>query len=211
MKVVNRTYSEAESLLKEGDILLFRGSGLISNLIKIAGAGQYSHVAIASRVNGYWEVVEFREWYGGRAVNLENYIKLSEKTNTQIDVYRSVDEYNTLTFNEETNEVIKTQSQFDGHKVTRCMRKLTGLPYSYKRIWLLLKIKLFKIHLLRNLEKITDDLPTKEIIYPVCSTVLAHCFSINDYDILKCKSDEWTEPTHFANSTRSNYLWTFSV
>lgn len=202
-------FEEAKHLLQEGDVLLFRGNGIISNLIKIAGEGNYSHVAIASNIeNGDWEAVEFREWFGGRTINLENYVLYSINKKTFIDVYRSIDFYSCLRFDPEKKEIISNRWKFNGKLVTKCMRKLTGLPYSYKRIWIILKIKLFKIHLLRNLERITNDLPTDEIIYPVCSTVVAHCFAINNCVLLKNKSDQWMEPSDISKSPRLNYLFT---
>lgn len=189
--------------------MLFRGNGIISSLIKIAGEGNYSHVAIASNIkNGDWEAIEFREWFGGRAINLENYIIDSINNKTFIDVYRSINFYGKLDFDPEKKEILSNRWEFDGKKITKCMRKLTGLPYSYKRIWIILKIKLFKIHLLRNLETITNDLPTNEIIYPVCSTVVAHCFAINNCLLLKNKSDQWMEPSDISKSPRLNYLFT---
>lgn len=204
-------FEQAKDLLKEGDILLFRGSGIISNLIKIAGAGAYSHVAIASCVNDEWEVIEFREWLGGRSVNLYNYLIDSIKSKSYIDVYRSTDEYTSLFFNYIDKKLIRKKVKFDGKKVTQCMRNLTGLPYSYKRIFLILKIKLFKLNLLRNIEKITSNIPTDEIVYPVCSTVISHCFSRNKFGLLKNRSDEYMEPSDISRSPYLNYLFTLDI
>lgn len=201
-------FEEAKHLLEEGDVLLFRGNGLISNLIKIAGVGNYSHVAVASNIgNGDWEAIEFREWFGGRAINLENYVLDSFNNKTSIDVYRSIACYSTLEYDKVEKKVHSSILAFDGKKVTKCMRKLTGLPYSYKRIWIILKIKLFKLHVLKNLEQITNDLPTDDIVYPVCSTATSHCFSINKFKLLKNKSDEWMEPSDISKSPRLNYLF----
>lgn len=210
-KIVYREYLEAKPLLEDGDILLFRGTGFISNLIKIAGAGQYSHVAIASKVNDHWEAVEFREWYGGRSINLKNYIESSEKSKTKIDVYRSDPFYTTVIFNEKTNDFDYLKKKFVPKDVTTCMREYTGLPYSYRRIWLILKIKLFKWKILTNSDILTKNLPTKEIIFPVCSTILSHCFSKNGYPLLNNKSDEYIEPSHISLSSRLNYLFTLTI
>ena len=201
-------YSIAESLIEEGDILLFRGTGLISSLIKIAGHGNYSHIAIASKHDNYWEAIEYREWYGGRTVHLENYIRECQKNKTEIDVYRPCKYFSSLKFNQDNYNVDYSRIKFDGNKVTNCMRELTGLPYSYKRIWLLLKIHLFRLHLYKNLDKITNEIPSNEIILPVCSTVLAHCFAKNNYLILRNRSDQYIEPSDFSISPRLNYLFT---
>lgn len=208
---VRLSYAEAFNLIQEGDILLFRGTSFISSLIKIAGEGEYSHVAIASRHNGYWEAVEFREWYGGRTLNLENYIVECAKSKTEIDVYRPNDTFTSIRFDSVTREFLTHKLKFDGKKITTCMRKLTGFPYSYKRIWLILKIKLFRWNIITNIEKITNEIPTKEIVYPVCSTVLAHCLAINDYLVLRRKSDQYIEPSDFSISPRLNYAFTLTT
>lgn len=204
-------YSKASLILDEGDILLFRGTGFISALIKIAGEGQYSHVAIASKHNGNWEAVEFREWYGGRTVDLENYIKESAKTKVEIDVYRPSPWFTTLKFDSNEEKVKTIRTKFEGKIVTTCMRKLTGFPYSYKRIWLILKIKLFRWKILRDLNKITNELPSEELVYPVCSTVLAYCFAKHSYSILRSKNDQYMEPSDYSISPRCNYLFTFKA
>ena len=205
------SYVEAKELIQEGDILLFRGTGLISSFIKMAGEGEYSHIAVASRHNGTWEAVEFREWYGGRTVNLENYIRECKKSKTEIDIYRPTNIFRSIKFDYKTREFLFIDKDFNGKIVTDCMRNLTGLPYSYRRIWLIFKIKLFRWHILWDIKKITNEIPTQEVIYPVCSTVLEHCFAIKGFPILKRKSDQFTEPSDFSRSPRLNYLFTLDI
>lgn len=204
-------YHLAQSLLLEGDVLLFAGSGIVSALIKISGVGEYSHVAVASKHNGDWEAVEYREWYGGRIINLLNYIKECKNENTRIDVYRPSPKISYIYFDSYLKQTIFKEYQFDGKKITDCMRKLTGLPYSYKRLWLILKMKLFKWKILTNIDQITKEIPSEEPLYPVCSTVVAHCFSKNGWPILKRRSDEYIEPSHFSISPRLNYIFTLDL
>ena len=82
-------YCTARELLREGDVLLFRGRGIIGNIIKRAGEGRYSHVGVASvhpNNGGFiWECIEFREFHGGRIVNLEQYYSKSRKKKCLID------------------------------------------------------------------------------------------------------------------------------
>lgn len=210
-KYVYIRYDEAKELLQEGDIALFRTRGFISALIKMAGEGLYSHVAIASKHEDEFEIVEYREWFNGRTINLENYVRESKKSKTEIDIYRPIKIFSSIRFDSKTREFIEENKVFNAKQVTKCMRKLTGLPYSYRRIWLMLKIKLFRWHILWNIEKITNEIPTKEVIMPVCSTVLSHCFSINGFPILRTKSDEYTEPSDFSLSPRLNYLFTLNI
>lgn len=57
-------YDQAKELIKEGDILLFRGSGTIGFLIKRYTGGVHSHVALAHKDGDVLECVEFREFMG---------------------------------------------------------------------------------------------------------------------------------------------------
>lgn len=94
-------YSAARHLIKEGDILLFRGTGIISRMVKIAGGGLYSHVGIASKYvdktnhESKIECLEFKEWIGSRAVSLETYVKNKPAI---IDVFRAIPEIKTNVF-----------------------------------------------------------------------------------------------------------------
>lgn len=204
-------YVEAKNLLQEADILLFRTTGFISALIRIAGEGEYSHVAIATQHNGEFEVAEYREWYGSRIINLENYIKICKQDKTEIDVYRPIRSFTSIKYNPVLREFDTNIVEFDGKKVTECMRKLSGMPYSYRRILIILKMKLFKWHILWDIEKITRELPTDELVMPVCSTSLHHCFNKHNFPLLRHKSDEYFEPSDFSISPRLNYIFTLSI
>lgn len=204
-------YAEAKLLLNEGDILLFRGQGLISTLIGLATDTPYSHVGIASWINGedsLWMCVEFREGKGGRSINLENEVK---RLPEQIDVYRPAEMFDSYVFDKETKRVKKLQRVFDGKKVTRIMQKATGLPYSFKRVWWMTKRKLIIFRLFKKyFEKDLIDDKMKEMVFPVCSTVVAHAFNANGYDLINNRSDEASEPGDIAKSTRTNYLFTLA-
>ncbi len=206
-------WEEAKILINEGDVLLFRGKGWISSIIKSQTQTPYSHVGVASWVNGdanthagQLECVEFREGYGGRAINLEQAVKDHPGL---IDVYRPIPTFAKWVFNPETKETTLTKVDFNGRAVTRVMRKMTGLPYGWKRIWWMVKHKLVLIRLL-NKDYISDD-KLKEVIYPVCSTATSYGFSYNDYDLLHNRSDESMEPGHVAYSPRICYLFSLTI
>lgn len=211
-------FQEAISLLKEGDVLLFRGRGFISKIIGAASETPYSHVAIASFLNGVdsiWMCVEFREGSpiaglfnknaagGGRLISLENVVK---EYPSQIDVYRPIREFDKIVFNPTTHSTVSIRNQFNGKKVTNVMKKLTGLPYGWRRIWWMIKRKLILFRWFSKQDLIIDDV--KDIVYPVCSTAVAYAFNINGYDLIKNRSDEATEPGDIAKSARLNYLFT---
>ncbi len=67
-------YREAMSQIQEADVLLFRGEGLISWLIKRYGSGVHSHAAMAHWDDDDLQCVEFREFKGGRAVSMKSQV-----------------------------------------------------------------------------------------------------------------------------------------
>ena len=68
-------YREAMSQIQEADVLLFRGEGLISWLIKRYGSGVHSHAAIAHWDDDDLQCIEFREFKGGRAVSMKSQVE----------------------------------------------------------------------------------------------------------------------------------------
>lgn len=198
------TYKVAKPLIQEGDVLLFKGQSFSSFFIARASVGNYTHVGIASLVDDIVECVEFREWKGGRSINLEYYAKNFPDT---IDVYRPVPFFSKLVFDPVSLQTNLIRVPFQGRKVTNELRKMTGLPYGWKRIFW---IGLFKLPFFRYfipLSIVGDD-SAREIVYPVCSTALSYCFNKFDYDLISNRSDEWTEPSDISKSTRLNYLFT---
>lgn len=201
-------YHQAENHLKEADVLLFRSTNFISRLISKAGEGIHSHVALVTKNggNGRWEAVEFKEWKGGRVIDLERYINSYKG---EIDLYRSDGSYVKKWYSSHSNEVMTAVSKLDQRRITNCMRELTGLPYGWRRILWIAKHKMFLLRLFNNIEKIIEDMPGDEIVYPVCSTSIAHCFNKAGFDLVKNRSDEATEPADIARSCILNYLFTF--
>jgi hypothetical protein len=213
MQQIILPFKDVKAKINEGDVLLFRGKGWISRVIGSQTDTTYSHVAVASWSNGdantddgILECVEFREGYGGRAVSLENEVN---RLPNAIDVYRPIPVFGKLEFNPKTKEVEFLQKEFNGRSVTRIMRKMTGLPYGWRRIWWLAKNKLVFFRLCSKERLMSDNL--RDIIYPVCSTSVAYAFNKPDFDLINNKSDEYTEPGHIALSPRINYLFTLGV
>ena len=86
MKLV--PYEAALPQIKEADVLLFRGEGLMSWLIKRYGGGAHSHAAMAHWDDDDLQCVEFREFKGGRAVSMKSQV---ETHPDNIDVFRAAD------------------------------------------------------------------------------------------------------------------------
>lgn len=210
MDLLLKDFKTAKPLIKEGDVLLFRGQSLTSKFLRIAGEGLHTHVGVASWHNGdspetgILECVEFKEWKGGRAVNLKYQV---EQNNCTIDVYRPIPFFTTLYYDDTLSIVQTDRKPFDGKLVTNTMRKMTGLPYGWTRIWWIAKHKMLGLRLFVDYENLVND-TLQDVVYPVCSTAVSYAFSKHDFDLVKNRSDEWTEPAHIATSARLNYLFT---
>ena len=208
MELKKIDFDEAKALLAEGDVLLFRGTGFWSYFIKRVAEGHYSHVGIASShgLNGgrMWECVEFRENKGGRSVNLKTYM---QQHNLEIDVYRPASVKRSYIFNAERNEVIPVTVGLNAKAVTNTMRKMTGLPYGWKRIMLLAQMKIPFLRLFYSIDSISDD-TIKEPIYPICSTAVAYSFASAGFDLVHNRSDMATEPSDIARSPLLSYIFT---
>lgn len=197
------SYTKAKPLIHEADILLFRGSGIVSDFIRRAGEGLYTHVAIASWHSSHLECVEFREWKGGRTTRLSRQV---EQYSNLIDVYRIKSPQPCLKFNPDHNVISISSIELDANAISECMRAMTGLPYGWKRIWWIAKHKLPFLRFLYDIESITKD--DGQVIYPVCSTAVASCCSASGYDLVPNRSDQWTEPSDIARSSLIQYLFT---
>jgi len=211
MQKIILPYSQAKPLINEGDVLLFSGDNLVSRFIKRASEGDYSHVGVASwhngdKVNGLLECVEFTEKAGGRSVNLETYLNVDSR---RIDVYRPIPHFSKWVFNPDTLTAELQRVRFDGKAVTNRMRRMTALPYGWKRIWWIFLNKVPILRLFFGIESITvDENGDEDVIYPVCSTSLADAFAKKAGDLVYHRSNQWTEPSDIARSTRLNYLFT---
>jgi hypothetical protein len=205
-------YSEAKELIQEGDILLFRGKTVFSWLIMRASDGLYSHVGIASWVFNdknekvELEVIEFKEWKGSRAVSLENYVA---QWPGRIDVFRPNPSHTWLEFDPETKTVRRHKLFFFGRTITAAFRKLTGLPYGWKRIWWLAKNHFIFSRAFADPNSFDDTLKEKDV-YPVCSTAVAYLFHKYYIDLVHFRSNERTEPSDISRSPILNYLFTLN-
>ena len=213
LDLINLKFSTAKNILREGDVLLFRGRGLVSAFIRRAGEGCYTHVGVASRYcpkdcrleDFIWECVEFREWKGGRSVNLERYVNANPGI---IDVFRPSSSRNIIDL--KSGLPIEQEIVFDGYKVTSIMRKMTGLPYGWRRIRWIAQHKIPFLRLFYSLESVVDD-GNKQPIYPVCSSAVAYAFSQVNYDLTHHRADEYMEPSDVARSALLHYVFTLQA
>jgi hypothetical protein len=203
-------YEECKSKILEGDILLFRGAGTASRFIRRASKGIYTHVGAASWANGptnpepILECVEFREGVGGRTVYFENELR---KHNGTIDVYRTTPYYNKFFYDPEKKSVESVLQTFDGKAVTRVMRKMTGLPYGWRRIWWMAKHDIPCLRWFYQIEDLMDD-KLNAVVYPVCSTAIAHAWNTINFDLIPNQSDSWSSPSDISRSCLLSYVFT---
>lgn len=204
------TFIEAKPLLRSADVILFKNKGIASRFIRGATSSVYSHVGIVDIVNGngsnpIYELLEVKEWIGGRAICLKNAVE-ERKQDCSLDVYRSIPHFLKLHFDEKTHQVVPIRTDFDGKKVTRTFRTLLGCVYGWRRIWWIWKYKMAGLRLFTNKDKLMEDESTP--FYPICSSAVSYSYSSNDYDLIYNKGDGYTSPGDLARSTRLNYLFT---
>lgn len=221
--MIKKKYNKIRNYINEGDVLLFRGKGIISRFISGSTETPYTHVGVASWINGnantdngVLEIVEFREGSlvsgifglsgggGGRSVNLAREV---EKYSGQVDVYRPNPFFYRYLWNEDEKKFVLHEKPFEGKKVTTIMRKASGLPYGWSRIWWMARHKMWIWRLLDSKEDLISD-ELEDMVYPVCSTAVAYAFNKNGYDLIKNRSDKATEPGQIAQSIALNYFCT---
>lgn len=76
MKIPSLHYSQAENIIKDGDILLCAGNMWFSKLIRFATKSEWTHVAFILRADKINEIMVFEsvESIGVRTVPLSNYV-----------------------------------------------------------------------------------------------------------------------------------------
>ena len=203
-------YHEAEQYIKEGDVLLFRGRGLSSWLIKRYGSGVHSHAAMAHWDNDNLECIEFREFKGGRAVSLKSQV---ETHPDNIDIFRPARQIHSMNFSgwPENMEAYDREEQIDifnedtAKEVTDVMLQLTGLPYGWKNIWKFAKHYLPFARLAK--QNIKDDDPMNVF---VCSTAVAYAFRKAYIDPVPYLADSAVMPADLARSALFKYQFTIS-
>jgi len=194
MKIANRNLvylSQYGSMICDGDLLLFRGSGVISRMIGTAGRSEYTHAARAVWWGDLLFCCEVRELKGGRAVTLESQVR---KYSGAIDVF-------------ETNPQRRWR-EFDRHGAVQYMRRLAGCDYGYFGV---LKAALRHLPLWRFLVRpdMNDKRQTSQP--PYCSQACAMADRIGGrVDPVPHLADRLTEPADLARSPFYRYRFTLA-
>lgn len=202
-------YSQIKDQIQEGDVILFRGKSLISFFIGRFGQTKYTHVGIASWVNGsgkppLLELVEFKEGVGGRSSSFDRVV---DENSGRMDIYRPEPTWTTLAYDMKQKKIVASFNNFDAKAITNSMRRMTGRAYGWNKIWQFAKRKMFGLRLIYKPDVIMDDTPD-DLMYPVCSTAIAHAFNKNGFDLIPNRADAWTEPGQIAMSAHLHYICT---
>ena len=195
-------YDQAKELIKEGDILLFRGSGTIGFLIKRYTGGVHSHVALAHKDGDVLECVEFREFMGGRSVSLKSQV---DNSPLNIDVFRPVKSisYEEMDAEGNTKLIEKNYTEETASAMTEDIIRWTGQPYGWSNIWKMFLRFIPGARLFQ--QNINDDEVAKA---KVCSTAVTVALRRNFMDPVPYLADDRVSPADLARSPILQYLFT---
>jgi hypothetical protein len=179
--------SDVRDQLRDGDLLLFRGRGLIS----IAGRGVHTHAAKLAWWGDDPFCLEVREWHGGRAVTLASQVA---RRPGKIDLFR-------------TNPGGRWP-EYDGRAATAHMRRLAGCDYGYAAVAYAALLHLPVVRTLVHPEvedRAVDRRP------PFCSQACAAADRLaGGVDPTPWLADRLTEPADLARSPFYEYRFTFA-
>ena len=183
--------SQSARAIGDGDLLLFRGHGLLSHLIGSAGRSNYTHAARAVWWGDVLFCCEVRELKGGRAVTLESQVcKYAEA----IDVF-------------ETNPDGRWP-EYDRRGAVDYMRRLAGCDYGYLGV---LRAAVRHIPLWRCLVRPDTDDQRVTSEPPFCSEACALADRIGGHvDPVPHLADRVTEPADLARSPFYRYRFTLA-
>ena len=194
MDNANRNFvslSQYGTLIRDGDLLLFCGDGIVSRLIGTAGRSEYTHAARAVWWGDQLFCSEVRELKGGRAVTLESQVR---KHPGKIDVF-------------ETNPS-RRWPEYDRHGAVRYMRRLAGCDYGYFGV---LRAALRHVPLWRFLVRPDMNDTQQSSQPPFCSQACAMADRIGGgVDPVPHLADRVTEPADLARSPFYRYRFTLA-
>ena len=183
--------SQYGSLIRDGDLLLFRGRGLVSRLIGVAGRSDYTHAARAIWWGDLLFCCEVRELKSGRAVTLESQVR---KFPGEIDVF-------------ETNPGQRWR-EYDRRGAARYMRRLAGCDYGYFGV---LKAALRHLPLWRFWVRPDMNDRRETSRPPYCSQACAMADRLGGkVDPVPHLADRMTEPADLARSAFYRYRFTLA-
>ena len=181
-------YNQARPDIRTGALLLWRGRGIVSKFIRVAGRSKYSHAGMAMWVHGILLCLEVREFAGGRAVTLSSQVR---RFPSQIDVFNPNPAF----------------EQFDAIGAARAMLRKSGNEYSYGGIALASLIHLPVVRL--YFEPGDDEEGGSDITPEYCSMAISDAAKRGGgEDPVPNLGNAWTEPGDLARSKLWDYFCT---
>jgi hypothetical protein len=175
--------------IRDGDLLLFRGRGLIARLIGTAGRSDYTHAARAVWWGNDLFCCEVRELRGGRAVTLESQVR---RFPGAIDVF-------------EANPSNRWR-EYNRRGAVRFLRRLAGCDYGYLGV---LQAALRHAPLWRFLVRPDSDDKRVTDQPPFCSQASTMADRLGGgVDPVPHLADRLTEPADLARSPFFRYRFT---
>lgn len=215
MEQVIIPYSKARLLIEEADLLIFRSKPWnIKDLLKFEfpsigwwistyTSGPYSHIGLAHWDDGHLNLVEMREFRGGREVRLSGQVK---RFPFAIDVYKAVPKIYEFSLDQTTLTPKWVEIYLDGDtrkNITETALQLTGSKYGWGNIFRIIRGYTPFFRLVYN----KYDLKDRTDIY-VCSTLASYAYKIHYADPCYMIPDDLTSPNDVAKSSLFRYGFT---
>jgi len=179
--------------LRDGDILQFRGSRYISDLIRFVTGGEHTHSAML-RIDhlGRADALEVREFVGGRAVPLVGQVIMHDR---RIDVFRPR---------------LDVFVDYDPAAAVDVMRELTSRPYGYRGI---MRLALQRVPIAwRFVRLASSDVAAGSPVAPFCSHAIAHACRVGGgVDPVPRKRDDLVTPADLTWSLLFEYVCTLTT
>lgn len=174
--------SDAQQWIQDGDLLLFRGRGVISAV----GRGEHCHAALA----GWWHdtlcCLEVRGGYGGRVVTLASQVR---RHPGRIDVFQADPDHR--------------WPEFDRRQTVQVMLQFAGERYGIRN---LLRVAMSHLPLVRMLCRAKTDDGRPPLSAPFCSQACVTATRLGGgVDPVPQLADEATEPADLARSPFYRY------
>lgn len=183
--------AEAATRIQSGWLAQYRGGSLISSWIRLVTGGVHSHSAMFERSDYGINILEVREFKGGRSVPLERHLRDNPK---RIDVF---------------SPNVKRFPEWDGHAATGVMRLMTNQDYGYWSILYLLLRHLPFVWRCFRLETSDVLLSDTKNIRPFCSHAVAiACQDGGHVDAVPRLPNHEVTPAHLTWSLLWDYQFT---
>ena len=180
------TYRSVEHKIGDAWVALFRGRGIVSSAIQNFTRGAWSHAGLLACHDRGVDLLEVREFHGGRRVTLASQVSLYPR---QIDIFSCNAE---------------VRWHFDQAAAVESMRKFTGQKYGWAGA---LRLGLSRIPGLWHFFPVeTDDLARGA--QPFCSHAVCTALREGGIDPVPNMPDYLVTPTMLATSLFLEYQFT---